>query len=305
MNVFYHPNYNIDLGLFNRLHPFDGRKFGKVFDSIRGLPDIRINQTHAMVDQDLIDQFVGDLLRRLIRRKRYIFQALEVPHIPLLPFWFIDRRILTPMRWAVGGTIEAMRASLSGVNSWNLAGGYHHASRGEAEGFCIYNDVGIGVQLLRSEGALSADDHLLIIDIDAHHGNGNARIFMDDHRVDILDVYNNDIYPSGNYTKERVNIGIPLRSGTLGDQYLTQLKAGLEKLQSGYRLAFVIAGSDVLRSDPLGGFGLSLQECVERDRLVISKLKSLSIPFVVLGGGGYGPESAAAITASIGQHYRM
>lgn len=122
--------------------------------------------------------------------------------------------------------------------------------------------------------------------------------------VSILDIYNNDIYPKSDYTKERVNINIPLRSKTSGDEYLTKLKSGLDKIDGKYKIAFVIAGTDVLDSDPLGGLRLSVMDCVNRDKLVYDKLNSLSIPCVFLGGGGYGKDSATAIIKSIAANYQ-
>ena len=61
----------------------------------------------------------------------------------------------------------------------------------------------------------------------------------------------------------------------------------------------VVAGTDVLESDPLGALRLTVDECAERDRLVLIRLKELGVPAVFLGGGGYGPESAAAMIRGI------
>ena len=37
----------------------------------------------------------------------------------------------------------------------NWAGGLHHAMRDRASGFCIYNDVAVGIQHLLDQGALA------------------------------------------------------------------------------------------------------------------------------------------------------
>lgn len=305
MIIYYHPRYNINLGILGCLHPFDGKKFAKVYKDIVNLQGITIAPVEHPIDGAVIDAFVGELLRRLLPSKRYILQALEVPYIPLLPFSIIDRRILDPMRWGVAGTLAAARTSLTGVDAWNLSGGYHHASRNVAEGFCVYNDIGIAVEQLQAENFLSATDEILIIDIDAHHGNGNAYVFMENDKVTLLDIYNDDIYPRSDYTKERVNINIPLRMRTSGDEYLSKLRSGLNAIKGGYKIAFIVAGTDVLESDPLGGLNLSIADCVARDKLVLERLRTLSVPAVFLGGGGYGRESAAAIIASVSAHYRM
>ena len=136
-------------------------------------------------------------------------------------------------------------------------------------------------------------------DFDAHHGNGNARTFSDNKNVTLLDVYNADIYPNDPVSRRRVDIAVPLPSGTGGDLYLNKLSAALDQLSGGYKLAFVVAGTDVLATDPLGGLALSVADVAQSHKLVYQRLKALHIPTVFLGGGGYGKESAAAIVAGI------
>ena len=116
----------------------------------------------------------------------------------------------------MAGTIEATKEALKGNNAWNLSGGYHHATPRNPLGFCIYNDIGIALQEASAASLISETDKILITDIDAHHGNSNVYTFMDEKNVIILDIYNNDIYPQNNLTKERVNINVPLAAGTGG-----------------------------------------------------------------------------------------
>ncbi|MFC4878296.1 hypothetical protein [Microbulbifer halophilus] len=212
----------------------------------------------------------------------------------------MDRKILTPMRWGVAGTmLGAEKALSSGDIYWNLSGGYHHAMQQNMEGFCIYNDIGICHQQLVKRGLLSPEDKILIIDTDAHHGNGNAYTFMDNDRVTLLDVYNAGIYPTSGYTRDRVDIPVPLPPGTEGETYLQRYNDALEKLDGDYRLAFVVAGTDVLTSDKLGGLCLTTEDVVERERLTVRALKKRSTPAVLLGGGGYSRDSAGSVIAAI------
>jgi histone deacetylase 11 len=299
MNIYYHDKYNINLGLFNRLHPFDGMKFSKVFEAIKNKPGICIRQPGGPVAQTAIDAFAGDGLRPLLTRRRYILNALELPFPPSIPFSTIDEKILLPMRWAVQGTLDAAREALGGGTSWNLSGGYHHASADSAEGFCVYNDIGIAYHEHLKSGLFEKEDRMLLIDVDAHHGNGNARTFMKNGNATILDVFNDDIYPASPLTKKRVDIAVQLHTSTTGQAYLEALDAALDKIHSGFRMAWVIAGTDVLASDPLGGFRLSVDDVVRRDRKIVDKLRELSIPAVFLGGGGYSDDSISAIAESI------
>ena len=299
LSVFYNPVYNIDLGLLNRLHPFDGLKFKKVYDQIHLFEQVELIDPKTPVTDDDINKFVDSLQKLLLKKKRYIFRALEVPYIPLVPFSWIDKKVLLPMRYGVAGTIQAARYAMEGHHCWNLSGGYHHASKAKSEGFCIYNDIGMAIESLRENSILTKDDKILIIDIDAHHGNGNAYVFENDTSVTLFDIYNDDIYPNSPYTKERVDINVPLRHGTSGVEYLNSLKSGLDQINGNYKLAFVVAGTDVIKEDPLGGLNLSIEDCANRDALVAKKLSDLKVPFVFTGGGGYSLKSAQAIIESI------
>ena len=61
----------------------------------------------------------------------------------------------------------------------NITGGLHHAMRDRASGFCVYNDVAIGIQWLLDQGA----ERVAYVDVDVHHGDGVEAIFWDDPRV--------------------------------------------------------------------------------------------------------------------------
>lgn len=296
MKIIYHENYNINVGIFKYLHPFDGCKFRKVRVALN---EADVTAPDAAIDEPAILSSVNELLKIQLKDKAALCRALEIPKIPILSFSWLDSRILAPMRWGVAGTLTASRLALAGTDAWNLAGGYHHASPHSMEGFCIYNDIGISYQQLIASGELTADDKILIIDIDAHHGNGNARTFHDNCNVALLDVYNADIYPNDPVSRRRVDISVPLPSGAGGELYLNKLSGALELLTSGYKLAFVVAGTDVLATDPLGGLKLSIADVAQSHKLVYQRLKALNIPTVFLGGGGYGKESAATIVAGI------
>ncbi|KGJ96637.1 histone deacetylase [Colwellia psychrerythraea] len=299
IHIFYSENFNIDLGLLRYLHPFDGMKFQKVFDDIQSNSNIKFHSPENPISLTLVNEFVNELIELLIIEKVTILRALEVPNIPFVGFSYLDKKILSPMRYGVSATLQATKLALTGKNCWNLAGGYHHASQHNMEGFCIYNDIGITYQELIKSGELINTDQVLIIDTDAHHGNGNARTFLDNDKVKILDVYNSDIYPQSEFTRERIDFPVPVSSGISGDEYLAKYQKALNTLSSDYKVAFVVAGTDVLASDKLGHMKLTIDDVVEREKITLERLKALDIPVVFLGGGGYSKESAQAISAAI------
>lgn len=303
MQILYHPEFNIDFGLLNRLHPFDGCKFRKVHQLLADCAQLQWQAPPPALELAQLQAHMSAHHAAQCAQRRYVLRALELPALPL-PFSWIDRRILQPMRRGCAATLYAAQAALQGQSSWNLAGGYHHASAINSEGFCIYNDIWHSVQSLRQQGRLAATQRVLIIDVDAHHGNGNAEAFEQDRSVVLLDQYNQQIYPYGERSRQRLDIALPLPMGTQGAAYLAQLDGGLARLpalhaQDPFAMAFVVAGTDVLASDPLGGLGLTLDDCVAREERIWRCLHAMGVPAIWLGGGGYGNQSAPAIAAAL------
>ena len=76
-----------------------------------------------------------------------------------------------------GGSIEAVDRILGGESehAFNPGGGLHHAMAARASGFCIYNDVALGVARARDAG-----HRVLYVDLDVHHGDGTQALFWDD-----------------------------------------------------------------------------------------------------------------------------
>ena len=295
MKIIYNENFNFDLGLLKHLHPFEGMRFRKIHDRLSQEGGIEFLSPEEPISNEIIGEFLSDVMLQLVQNRHGVLKALELPKLPFITQSYLERKVLTPMRWGVAGTLYGAENALqSGETHWNLSGGYHHAMQNKMEGFCVYNDIGITFQQLRKSGKLSEDDRVLIIDTDAHHGNGNAHVFMDNPNVVLMDVYNASIYPSSEYTRNRVDIPMKLKPGTDGETYFECLKIALGEIQGDFRLAFVIAGTDVLTSDKLGGLKLTPIDVAERERLTLNRLKELDIPAVITGGGGYSSDGVDA-----------
>lgn len=300
MKVIYNNEFNIDLGLLKHVHPFDGMKFRKIAETLTSSGKVELVSPDAPVSMGIVDEFLSSIMQHRVRNKNGILQALEVPRVPLIGFSFLDKKVLTPMRWGVAGTLwGAERALEGGGVYWNLSGGYHHAAQQNMEGFCIYNDIGICYQQLVSRGLLNTSDQILIIDTDAHHGNGNAMTFIDNPSVTLLDIYNASIYPSSEHTRKRVDIPMKLKPGTDGETYLKCLDIALGEIKGDFKLAFVVAGTDVLGSDKLGGLKLQVSDVAMREKRMLEKLREMNVPAVLTGGGGYSSQSAMAVSNTI------
>jgi histone deacetylase 11 len=118
----------------------------------------------------------------------YITKCVEVP-ICFLPSEFLRYRLLNPMLLATQGSIEAGCLALEHNWAINLSGGYHHATKSFGGGFCIYPDITLTIDHLRKHHS-DRVNKVMIIDLDAHQGNGHERDFIKDGNTFILDCYN-------------------------------------------------------------------------------------------------------------------
>eukprot|EP00245_Coleochaete_scutata_P013853 TRINITY_DN5746_c0_g1_i1.p1 TRINITY_DN5746_c0_g1~~TRINITY_DN5746_c0_g1_i1.p1 ORF type:complete len:186 (+),score=32.68 TRINITY_DN5746_c0_g1_i1:60-560(+) len=145
-------------------------------------------------------------------------------------------------------------------------------------------------------------ERVMIIDLDAHQGNGHERDFTGDARVYILDMFNKDIYPGDTEAKRGISLTVALKSGTNTETYLKHLSAALEKAgKSSFKPDLIVynAGTDVLAGDMLGRMDVSPEGVVERDERVFSFARSRGIPILMVTSGGYQRNNARVIADSI------
>jgi histone deacetylase 11 len=285
----YHPRYNITAFGLERLHPFDGRKYRRIHDALieRGLRRARdFVRPKKAARRELLEVHTPGYLRSL-RSSKTLARILEVPVVGRLPRWVIDWKILRPMRHAVGGTIMAGRLALEHGVAINLGGGYHHAASEWGGGFCVYADTPLAAKILHDEGLV---EKVLVVDLDAHQGNGTAAVFHAWPWATIFDLYERDIFPA---RKEPEDYPLPVRSGLTGAEYLgivqESLPAALESTRPD--LLCYNAGSDPFALDPLAGFRLTASDLAERDLMVVTMARERGIPVAMVLSGGYSAES--------------
>lgn len=306
--IVYSPNYDIYFLGIEKLHSFDSRKYSRVWKELKKsfgdrLEDWRIDPGHPVSKDVLLTVHTPKYLKRL-KCPLYLAVAFELPLLGIIPTPLLDSIILRPMRWATQGTILAAKEALEHGITVNLSGGYHHASRERGGGFCIYSDIAIAISVLRDEAQLKKDeDKILIIDLDAHQGNGLERIFYDDNNVYIFDMYNQEIYPRDAEARQRVNnCNVLLNSGTENEEYLSKLNKYLTLFLKDVgqpKIAFYNAGTDIYEGDPLGRLKVSKEGVLARDRVVFDTITKNNIPLVILLSGGYTEDSHRLVAESI------
>jgi acetoin utilization deacetylase AcuC-like enzyme len=87
----------------------------------------------------------------------------------------------------------------------------HHAERGTAMGFCLFNNIAVAAaHALEAHGL----ERVAIVDFDVHHGNGTEDIFTGEPRVLFCSSFQHPFYPFTGHEKETDNlVDIPLSAG--------------------------------------------------------------------------------------------
>jgi len=319
-HIVYHPYYDITFFGLEKIHPFDSAKYSKIANNLiakKLLVQEDFHTPQEVTDKDLERVHTIEYLNNLHNCASAMFAqasgiagsapALGVA-LSLVPNCIMRWKALYPMRLATGGTIEATLLALN--NGWaiNLSGGYHHAKKDDCYlgGFCIYNDAAVAAHIAIKEHKI---DKILVIDLDAHQGNGNEAIFGEqeifNNRVDVFDVYGDNNYPPSRerhlMTSQKSWYNHPIKTYETTDTFyqhiLNNLSHAIEKTKP--RLIIYNAGTDIYEKDPLGHMKVTKQGIIDRDAHVFNLAKEKNIPIVMMLSGGYTSESAGIISDSI------
>ncbi|MFQ6049581.1 MAG: histone deacetylase family protein [Candidatus Paceibacterales bacterium] len=194
---------------------------------------------------------------------------------------YLPRGIDWATRVAVGTSLAAAKLVLEGKfkKAISVGGGLHHAKRKRGEGFCIYNDVAICAKKLLKKGV----KRILILDTDAHAGNGTAEAFYEENQVLFVDIHQDPrtLYPgtgfineAGKEKGEGFTINIPLPPGASDDSYQYVFEEIIFPIAKEFQPEIIIrnGGSDPHFADGLTNLGLTL----EGFKMIGEKVRRLS-----------------------------
>jgi acetoin utilization deacetylase AcuC-like enzyme len=178
----------------------------------------------------------------------------------LVPKGFLPTALL-----AAGGTIAAAGAVLEGRvrNAFAMVRPPgHHASRYSGAGFCYLNNIAIMVRAVRKQGI----ERVMILDWDAHHGNGTQAIFEDDPSVLFTSIHQSPFYPgSGSVDEAGIDAGagftinMPVPAGSSDEVYSYLIEEVIRPVAGEFAPEFIAisAGQDSHFTDPLTGLALT------------------------------------------------
>jgi acetoin utilization deacetylase AcuC-like enzyme len=175
-------------------------------------------------------------------------------------------------RLAVGAVFALTDAIMAGEGKRGFAcvrPPGHHAEPDRAMGFCLFNNAALGAARLKHRHGL---DRVLIVDIDAHHGNGIQKAFYDTDEVLYISAHGFPGYPgTGNLGEvgvgrgEGYTVNIPLGKGQIDRVFGRIIGSIVRPLAEAYRpqMMLVACGFDLYTHDRLGqmnvtpnGYGL-------------------------------------------------
>ncbi len=176
---------------------------------------------------------------------------------------------------------------------FNPTGGFHHAGRARAEGFCYLDDVIIAIDMLLARGYRVA-----YVDIDAHHGNGVQGAYYKDDRVLVASLHESGktLYPWSGFETEigedagrGYTLNVPLPKGTDDEAYRKIFDRVIVPAVKAFQPTVVVAvvGADSHRADPLSNLALTNNGMVT----ITERIRDFAHHLLLLGGGGYDLEA--------------
>ncbi|MBT8044317.1 MAG: histone deacetylase [Verrucomicrobiae bacterium] len=283
MRCFYSSDLDFNLDLPED-HPFPGDKYSTSRDMLL--------QNGVLRPEEIIDVSQTDLhVLKRVHEGEYLSKiyhgALDLREqaalgLPANPQLFA--RCATEAE----ATRQTCHAALAEGVAVCLAGGTHHAFKGRGEGFCVFNDVAIAVRDLQEK---RPGIRIMIVDTDAHQGNGTNSLLQTDPRVFTYSIHVGQ--SATTTTPVDGSMDVETVRYVEGDMYLKQLFSTLASALDVFNpdLVIWVAGADNHSNDLLGNMMLSVSDMQRRDDVIIRAFIKNRIPLAILYGGGYNRHS--------------
>ena len=129
----------------------------------------------------------------------------------------------------------------------------HHATRHQAMGFCIFNNVAVGIRHALDVRGL---ERVALVDFDVHHGNGSEDILAGDERVLMVSTFQSGLYPFSGEEALAANMrNVGLRAGATGEALRKAFAEVWAPAIDAFKpqAIYISAGFDAHRADDMAG----------------------------------------------------
>lgn len=296
----------LDAYAFEDDHPFGPHRLDRFWEAVERLGldrQVRILPPAAASRGD-IERFHGaDYVDRVARQSATGGGFLDSGDTPAFT------GVFEAASTVVGTVLDAVAGLVEG--KWRRAfvptAGLHHALRHSAGGFCVFNDIGVAVEVLR---ACHGVRRVAYVDIDAHHGDGVLYSFEDDPDLWIADIHEDGrfLYPGTGFRSETgtgvatgTKLNLPMLPGADDRHFLGALSEALSHVEAARpELIILQCGADGLSGDPLTHLSYStLAHTATANALCALADAHCGGRLLALGGGGYDPDNIAAAWSAV------
>lgn len=208
-----------------------------------------------------------------------------------------------------GTTLDAVAHSISGQapRAFIPIAGLHHARRDSAAGFCVLNDIGVAIEVLR---AVHGVQRIAYVDIDAHHGDGVYYAYEADPQLIFVDLHEDGrfLYPgtgseteTGRGAARDTKLNIPMPPGADDAAFLRAWPRVEEFVRAGRpEIILLQAGADSIAGDPITHLQYTPAAHAHATRRLCRLADELcNGRIVAMGGGGYNRDNLAAAWCAV------
>ena len=209
-----------------------------------------------------------------------------------------------------GSAVHGLDTIMSGgaLRTFQPIGGLHHARRGAAAGFCVFNDVGVVIDTLRSQYGIQ---RIAYVDIDVHHGDGLFYPYEEDPDLIYADIHQDGrtLYPGTGHAHETgkgaakgTKLNIPMLPGMGDKDFFEEWEASWSSTCASSSPEFILfqCGADSLAGDPLAMLQYTPAAHAHAAKSLCALANELAGGRIMgFGGGGYNRANLAAAWCAV------
>lgn len=279
---------------FGQGHPFGPQRYPAFLEEFRqrGLEQ-QVTVCHAeLAQREAIECFhTHDYVERVVKQSASGEGALDQGDTPA----FVG--VYEASAYVVGTTLAGIKRLMAGDcrRVFVPIAGLHHARRDSAAGFCVFNDCGVAIEILRARYGIR---RIAYVDIDAHHGDGVFYAFEHDPDLFIADIHEDGrylypgsgaVYETGTGAAVGTKLNIPLPPDS-GDEAFMRVWPQVEAFVRMHEPQIILfqCGADSLAGDPI----THMRYTVAAHSHAATRLCRLADEYcegriLAMGGGGY------------------
>jgi len=291
---------------FGNNHPFGPQRMYSFWEEAQrqGLDKLATLRSPVLAPQQIIETFHTHEYVELVKSSSLTGEGfLDAGDTPAF------KGVYEAASYVVGSVIDAVNVIMAAEfkRAFIPIAGLHHARRETAAGFCVFNDCGIAIEVLRKQHGIK---RIAYVDIDAHHGDGVFYSFEHDPDLIFIDIHEDGqyLYPG---TGKSTETGLGAATGTklnipvspdADDETFLRVWPRVEAFLQKHKVDFILlqCGADSLAGDPITHLKFSQKSHAH----AATSLRNIANEMcqgrlLAMGGGGYNHENIAKAWTSV------